>query len=1261
VEGLLVFIALLFFIWPIVPLVIALNANSRAKQLETKLQKLTLELTETRSVLGKTAGQLEQLRQNVASQQAAPPAATTTKAPLPAAAPVHTKPTAPPIVASPPAVPDTAPPPAAAPALPANIDLPALANAAVAVPAADNTPAAPEVDTATPASAESATPVSAAAPAYEPAHEPASAPAPAAEPAPVSEPAPTPAAPEPAPAPTPAPPTRPPGPRTPVPPPLRPAPPVRRPPASPAPDPAWLIAAKAWLFGGNLVAKMGLLILFIGVSFLLKYAASRISIPIELRLSAVVLADLALLVWGWRIRLSRPGIALPVQGAAMAILMMVTFAAFRLYDLIPSGMAFALLFLLTAFTCLLAVLQDALWLAIFGIIGGFAAPLLTSTGNGSHIGLFSYYALLNAGVFGIARFRAWRSLNLLSFLFTFVIGTAWGMLKYEPANYLSAQLFLALFFLFYVAIALLYAAKQAPQLKSYVDGTLVFGTPMIAFGLQYGLVKEMPFGTALSSLALGLFYTATALTLWKKRGGSLKLLVESFLALGIIFGTLAIPFALDGRWTSSAWALEGAGILWIGLRQKQKLTWAFGLLVQAGAWLSFLLSVTDMDSKLAAQSNLWLGFLILAGTAFVAATRFRSHAGSAGKLADQSTDSSAFGATAQAEAAAENLFNAFATLFLAGAAIWLVAGAWTEIFLHTHGNMQATLVVVSGLLTVALLAWLAKAMLWQVAQRFAMVLQIITGVLLLGLTAGLGGLDWLHAPHSPKLFDGPFLGALLIGVAALFSARVFQQQQPQQSNLAAGDKQSAVANAARLLLIWAACWWLGLILPAFCNWSGYQYLLANVAPKAWDHDNWYWYSYAIGLAISGPLWFKAALRWQWPDLRWLALPLWPALSWHSLALLVQLYFDNAMPGKEAWLTMLALWLAAEWQMQAWQRHSAIATPWLKLLHLVRSGAPWLMIWPIGGFWIRHWLAGANVTEQALLAQADWSFSASWARYIPTWLMLAAIVWLARRAQGHGPDSAKERWPVRPLASWYEQVLLPLALGWSVLLVTIWNLTQDGAMAPLPYVPLLNPLDLTTGFVLLLTFAWYQKLAKPDADGKIHLPLSALLPLYAWFNLMLLRTCAHWLGIGYQFEPLFASSTVQVVLSLVWSVSAMILMRWAARVGQRKPWWWGVILLAVVVAKLFLIDQADSGSVERIVAFVGVGLLMVVIGYLAPLPGSAAKAGQQAEPGAEPPASPQPSTQPSTQPSPPSWPQSSPPSSPNHDAEKPPGDGPAQTE
>ena len=136
------------------------------------------------------------------------------------------------------------------------------------------------------------------------------------------------------------------------------------------PTPRWLVVSRSWLLTGNLVAKLGLVILFIGIGFLLKYAAATITIPIELRLAAVVLADLGLLAWGWRLRLARRQIALPIQGTAIAILVLVIFSAYQVYALIPADFAFALLVCLTAFTCLLAVLQEAPWLAAFGITGG---------------------------------------------------------------------------------------------------------------------------------------------------------------------------------------------------------------------------------------------------------------------------------------------------------------------------------------------------------------------------------------------------------------------------------------------------------------------------------------------------------------------------------------------------------------------------------------------------------------------------------------------------------------------------------------------------------------------------------------------------------------------------------------------------------------------------------------------------------------------------------------------------------------------------
>ena len=89
------------------------------------------------------------------------------------------------------------------------------------------------------------------------------------------------------------------------------------------------------------------------------------------------------------------------------------------------------------------------------------APVLTSTGEGSHVAPFSYYALLNAGILVMAWFRHWRWLNWTGFVFTFVIGASWGYQYYQPEYYASTQPFLILFFLFYLTVSMLFARRQA--------------------------------------------------------------------------------------------------------------------------------------------------------------------------------------------------------------------------------------------------------------------------------------------------------------------------------------------------------------------------------------------------------------------------------------------------------------------------------------------------------------------------------------------------------------------------------------------------------------------------------------------------------------------------------------------------------------------------------------------------------------------------------------------------------------------------------
>jgi uncharacterized membrane protein len=845
------------------------------------------------------------------------------------------------------------------------------------------------------------------------------------------------------------------------------------------------------------------------------------------------------LVWGWRMRLTHRNLSLPIQGAALGIMMLVTFGAFRLYQLIPSSLAFGLLFVLTAFTCLLAVLQNAVWLAVFGIAGGFVSPIMTSTGSGSHIALFSYYALLNAGVLAIALKRTWRALNLLGFAFTFVIGTAWGVLRYSAAeHYLSTQLFLILFFLFYVAIAVVYAMRRTVDDKPYVDATIVFGTALAAFGLQLGLMKHVEFGNAFSALGFGLFYMALSMALWRRRAGNLKLLVESFVALGVVFGTLAIPFALDGRWTSAAWALEGAGVTWVALRQRQRLAFMFGMLVQAGAWISFIGATSGLAPQAAKDSNLWLGFLILAASAFFMATTLRRH-----------------------KDGEEQAFPHASSWFLAFAAVWFMAGAWTEIVLRQQGTMQANLLAASGLATAAILAGIAL-MQWARARTFALIAQLVAGAALFVLVAD----SWTWTETSATLFGKPLLGALIIFAAALITSWNMWRMPA----VAGSDGMS------RPMLAWAALWWFGPILNAV---SG---TMVHSLAHQWE----VWpAAYGACVAVSAVLLALLARRLKWDGLRWLSISAWFALAMTTFLTLTQLYVADKMPGAVAWAGFGTAWLAGEFLLRYW--HAAgwkLADAPLKLIHVLRTAGPWFILWKAGELWIADWLREGELTP-----------GASWSMFIPVWAMMSVVLWLIKR-------SDSERWPVAPVARWYRQALLPAATAWTLVLVFIWNLSQDGTMAPLPYIPLANPLDLTTAFALMLGAFCYRMLKADGGKDLVQkLPMAGAVAAYVWLNMILLRTAAHMLDIPYQVHALFASQFIQAMLSLVWSVTALLLMWRAAAKGSRKQWMLGAGFLALVVGKLFLVDLDGVGSVARIVSFVGVGLLMVLIGYLAPYP------------------------------------------------------------
>ncbi len=383
---------------------------------------------------------------------------------------------------------------------------------------------------------------------------------------------------------------------------------------------AWRLV-REYFTGGNTLVRVGIVVLFFGVAFLLRYLAEHTRLPIELRLSGVAVGGIVLLLLGWKLRARRRGYALALQGGSVGILYLTVFAGLRLYALLSPGMAFALLIAMAVLSAALAVLQDSQSFALLGVIGGFLAPILASTGEGSHVVLFSYYAVLNVGLVLIAWFRAWRPLNLVGFLFTFVISTTWGVLRYRPEMFSSTEPFLVLFFLLYLAIAILFAQRQAPQLRGYVDGTLVFGTPLAALGLQSALLLGHRFELALSALTVGALYLALAWGLHRRQRDSQRLLTEAFMALGVLFLTLAVPLGLNGRWSSATWSIEGAGLMWVGCRQGRRLPRAFGALLQIAGGIVFWTDSPTAQAALPVLNSACVdGVLVSTAAVFSAAT-----------------------------------------------------------------------------------------------------------------------------------------------------------------------------------------------------------------------------------------------------------------------------------------------------------------------------------------------------------------------------------------------------------------------------------------------------------------------------------------------------------------------------------------------------------------------------------------------------------------------------------------------------------------
>ena len=817
----------------------------------------------------------------------------------------------------------------------------------------------------------------------------------------------------------------------------------------------WTQQARNWLLGGNTVLRLGLLMLFVGLAFLAKFSIEHALLPPELRLAGIGLVGLVLFGLGWRKRGSADHgtFSLSLQGGGVGVLYLTVFAAYRLYHLLPAGATFGLLALLCVFSTAIALLQNAQAMAFIGFFGAFAAPVLASSGQGDHVGLFSYYLLLNTGIVAVAALRAWRPLNLLGFFATFGIASAWGVLQYRTEHLGTTLPFLAAFFAQYLLAAWWYAQRHGLPSQRAVDATLVFGNPLVSMGLLTHMVWHIPYASAAAALGLAAWYLVVGVwTMRRHTGPAARWLVECCVALVLGFAILAVPLALDGRWISAVWAAEGAAVFWIGMRQQRWLARLTGSALQGLAALSYLQSMDlGQASALPLTHPSFVGAALLAASALAIAWLVHRSDGSA----DPRTP-------------------------------------WSKPYLNLEQHWPQVMGAVGFL-------W------WQWAMWFV----------ILKLPAGTTD-TWFALPGPPALM-------VLAWVLSAWLAHLLARPERQKP-------LTAAAYPARLNMPL-------LLLMALCE----LYVAGSVEPGG----TWSIWTLMLGMAVYVP---TGAVWWLWPVLL--------VAHLHTLR-----HVDHLAP-RQVW---------------SW----------------THSASVWLLM-----------LLGGNLLYRGVLAADLWH--TAWATVTMLSAGSAVLLVLGSQRLSQPLSPARQRWPLQHQAYAYlwrgaapvAALLMLGALGVAV--------SSPGNTAPLPYVPLLNPTDLSLGLALAVTALWARHVRASELPLPAlarHRGLDAAWAAVAFvvINTVWLRVAHHFGGVSWGAKALFESFLVQAGYSLLWTLLALMLMLTAHRRQTRTLWMGGAALLGLTVAKLLLIDLSNRGGGERIVTFIGVGVLMLVIGYFAPLP------------------------------------------------------------
>ncbi|MCD8438462.1 DUF2339 domain-containing protein [Tenacibaculum finnmarkense] len=321
--------------------------------------------------------------------------------------------------------------------------------------------------------------------------------------------------------------------------------------------------------GENLINKLGILILVLGISFFVKYAIDKDWINEPARVGIGVLCGSLIMAIAHKLKKNYTSFSSVLVAGAISVFYFTIYIAFHEYELFSQSVAFAIMTVITIFSTLVSVSYNKQELAVLSLIGGFAAPFMVSTGEGNYVVLFTYIAILNIGMLVISYFKKWRISTVLSFIFTTILFGSWCNLKIgsNTFSHTGALIFATLFYFIFSITIVLNNLRNKGKFSDIEYFILVANT-FVFFGLGMLILNDLASNlTGLFTLLLALYNITYATILYKKFGLD-KNAIYLLIGLALTFVTLTIPIQFEGNIITLFWALEAVLLFWLSQKSK---------------------------------------------------------------------------------------------------------------------------------------------------------------------------------------------------------------------------------------------------------------------------------------------------------------------------------------------------------------------------------------------------------------------------------------------------------------------------------------------------------------------------------------------------------------------------------------------------------------------------------------------------------------------------------------------------------------------